>query len=116
MSLPVMSWLRLHKAFILPHLQYCFLISHFSNTKNCDKLESLDKRMLQFIFNDSLSSYDELLKKAKITSLYTGRLHKILKVVSKSLFFSMYPRYLKELFVFRNSSNSLRGWNILTTT
>ena len=65
-------------------------------------------------FNDSLSSYDELLKKAKIASLYTGRLHKILVVVFKSLFVSTYPGYLKELFVSRNSSYSLRGKNILT--
>ena len=57
--------LRLYKAFILPHFQYCSLIWHFSGTRNCDKLESLNKRILRFIFNDSLSSYDELLKKAK---------------------------------------------------
>ena len=106
--------LRLYKAFILPHFQYCSLIWHFSGTRNCDKLESLNKRILRFIFNDSLSSYDELLKKAKIASLYTGRLHKILMVVFKSLFVSTYPGYLKELFVFRNSSYSLRGKNILT--
>ena len=64
--------LRLYKAFILRHFQYCSLIWHFSGTRNCDKLESLKKRILRFIFNDSLSSYDELLKKAKIASLYTG--------------------------------------------
>ena len=73
--------LRLYKAFILPHLQYCSLIWRFSGTRNCDKLESLNKRILRSIFNDSSSSYDELLKKAKIASLYTGRLHKILLVV-----------------------------------
>lgn len=50
---------------------------------------------------------DELLKKAKIASLYTGRLHKILMLVFKSLFFSTYPGYLKELFVVRNSSYSI---------
>ena len=61
--------LRLYKAFILPHFQCCSLIWHFSGTRNCDKLESLNKRILRFIFNDSLSSYDELLKKAKIASL-----------------------------------------------
>ena len=106
--------LRLYKAFILPQFQYCSLIWHFSGTRNCDKLESLNKRILRFIFNNSLSSYDELLKKAKIASLYTGRLHKIIIVVFKSLFVSTYSGYLKELFVFRNSSYSLRGNNILT--
>ena len=106
--------LRLYKAFILPHFQYCSLIWHFSGTRNCDKLESLNKRILRFIFNDPLSGYDELLKKAKTASLYTGRLQKILMIVYKSLFVSTYPRYLKELFVFRNSSYLLRGKNILT--
>ena len=51
-----------------------------------------------------------LLKKAKMASLYTGRL----MVVFKSLFVSTYPGYLKEIFIFRNSSYSLRGKNILT--
>ena len=64
--------LRLCKTFILPHFQYCSLIWHFSGTRNCDKLVSLNKRILRFIFNDSLSSYDELLKKAKICLLYTS--------------------------------------------
>ena len=106
--------LRLYKAFILPHFYYCSLIWHFSGTRNYDKLESLNKRILRFIFKDSFSGYDELLKKAKTVSLYNGRLHKILMVVFKSLFVSTYPGYLKELFVFRNSSYSLRGKNILT--
>ena len=35
-------------------------------------------------------------------------------MVFKSLFVSTYPRYLKELFVFRNSSYLLRGKYILT--
>jgi len=35
-------------------------------------------------------------------------------VVFKSLLFSAYPGYLKELFVFCNSSYPLKGKNILT--
>ena len=34
-------------------------------------LELLNKRILRFLFNDVYSSYDELLKKAKKTSLYS---------------------------------------------
>ena len=51
-----------------------------------DKLELLNKRILRFIFDDVNSSYDELLKKAKTTSLYSGRNHKMLIVMFKSLF------------------------------
>ena len=96
--------LRLYKAFIQPHLQYCSVIWHFWGTKNCDRLQSLNKHILRFTFNDLMSSYDELLKKAKIASLLTGRLPKILMVVFKSLLVSTYPGYLKEVFLLRNSS------------
>ena len=96
--------LRLYKAFIQPHLQYCSVIWHVWGTKNCDRLQSLNKHILRFTFNDLMSSYDELLKKAKIASLLTGRLPKILMVVFKSLLVSTYPGYLKELFLLRNSS------------
>ena len=72
--------LCLYKAFILPHFQYWSLIWHLSGTRNCDKLESLNKRILRFIFNDSLTSYDELLKKAKIASLYAYLFLRILDI------------------------------------
>ena len=80
--------LRLCKAFVLPHFQYCSLIWHFCGTRNHDKLETLDKRILRFVFNDTNSSYDELLKKAETASLYNGRIHNMLIVVFKSLFVS----------------------------
>jgi len=38
--------LHLYKAFILPHPQYCSLIWHFSGSRNCDKLESLNECIL----------------------------------------------------------------------
>lgn len=67
---PEMSMmLRLYKAFVLQHLQYCSLMWHFCGTRNCDRFESLNKRILRYIFNDTMSSHDVLLKKAK--HLYT---------------------------------------------
>ena len=86
--------LRLFKAFVLPHSHYCSLIWHFSGARNRNKT----KRILRFIFSDVNSSYDELLKMAKTTRLYSGRNHKMLIVVFKSLFVSSYPKYLKKLF------------------
>ena len=106
--------LCLYKAFALPHFQYCSPIWNFYGTRNCDKLETLNKRILKYILNDTNSSYDELLKKAMTASLYDGRIHSMLIVVFKSLFISMYAKYLKELFTLRNSKYFLRGKNILT--
>ena len=60
--------------------------------KNRDKLQLLNKRILKFIVNYANSSYEELLNKAKTTSisLYSGRNHKMLIVVFKSLLVSAY--------------------------
>ena len=82
--------------------------------RNRDKLELLNKRILRFIFNDANSSYDELLKKAKTTSLYSRRNHKVLIVVFKSLFVSAYPNYLKKVFSLHSSKYFLRGNNVLS--
>ena len=82
--------LPLYKAFVLLHFHYCTLIWHFCGARNSDKLELLNKRILRFIFNDVISSYAELLNKTKTTSLYSGRNHKMLIVVFKSLFVTAY--------------------------
>ena len=63
--------------------------------------------------SDKMSSYHELLFKESKDISNNRRLHKVLIVVFKSLFVSTYPEYLKELFVLRNLSYSLRGKNIL---
>ena len=71
---------------------------------------------MRFIFNDVNSSYDELLKKAKTTSLSSGRYRKMLIVTFKSLFVSAYPNCLKKLLSLRSSKYYyiLRGNNVLS--
>ena len=41
--------IRFYKAFALPHFQYCSLIWHFCGTRNRDKLETLNKRILRLM-------------------------------------------------------------------
>ena len=43
--------LKLYNAFILPHFQYYFMVWHFCSSRNCEKLESLNKRALRIVFN-----------------------------------------------------------------
>jgi hypothetical protein len=47
---------------------------HFCNKNNTSKLEKIQERALQFIYDDFVSSYDELLVKAKIPSLKIRRM------------------------------------------
>ena len=54
------TMLRLYKAFVLPHFYYCSTVCHFCGSRNTDKLETLNKRILRFIFGRNLN-YQQLL-------------------------------------------------------
>ena len=62
--------LTLYKAFILPHFQYCSSVWHFCSSRNTDKLESLNKRVIRAIFSDWNANYNELLNKSGTISLF----------------------------------------------
>ena len=49
------------KAFILPHFHYCSMIWHFCNSEDSVKLDTLNRRILRFVFKDWDSNYDTLL-------------------------------------------------------
>ena len=105
--------MKLYKACILPHFHYCSTVWHFCGSRNTDKLEALNKRILRYILKDKTSDYKKLLEKSGTVSLYNKRLQNMLLVVYKSLHFNDYPRYLKDLFTLRSVTYSLRGTDIL---
>jgi hypothetical protein len=43
---------------------------HFCTEKNSKKIEKVQERALRFVYEDYNSSYDKLLKKAKVPSLH----------------------------------------------
>ena len=75
--IPTEAKLQLCKAAILPHLTYCHLTWHFCKVSNRRKLERIQERGLTAVFKDRLSSYEKLLAKADILSLYNRRLQDI---------------------------------------
>ena len=99
--------LKLYKAYILPHFDYCSSVWHFCGTRNTDKLEALNKRILRFIFGDYLSPYDSLLTRVNNNSLYNKRVQNFLILPYKSLFFTHFPAYMKDMFSPRYSSYNL---------
>ena len=70
--------LKLYNALILPHLQYCSTVWHFCSARNRDQLESLNKRALRVVFNDKVSSYQQLLYKSEGSNLYNRRIQNML--------------------------------------
>ena len=106
--------LKLYNAFILPHLQYCSTVWHFCSARNRDKLESLNKRALRVVFNDKVSSYQQLLYKSEGSNLYNRREQNMLITIYKCLNCNSFPKYLKDMLHLRHSEYSLRKTNILS--
>ena len=67
---------KLHsfKAAILPYLTYCHVTWHFFQASDKRKLERIQERGLRAVFRDSKSTYEQLLKKGILKSLYERRL------------------------------------------
>ena len=86
----------------------------FCGKRNSEKLESLNRHKLRYIFQDKESNYHELLPQANTSTLYNARMHSMLSMVYKSLIHRKYPNYIKRLF--RTSKYMLRGQNILALT
>ena len=107
--------LRFYKAFIMPHFNYCSSVWHFCGTRNTEKIDILNKQILRFILQDYNSPYDSLLSKVNSKSLYKRRLQTFLIIFFyKSLFFTRYPGYLRDIFSLWSTSYSLRGNYILS--
>ena len=71
-----------------------------------------NKSILRFILQDYSSPYDILLSKVNLKSLFIRRLQNFIITLYKSLFFTNYRGYLKDMFTVRSSSYNLRGNHI----
>ena len=87
------------------------MVWHFCQAQDAEKLKLLNKCILRFIFRDW--NCDSLLKRGDTLSLAIKRVSNVMMCIFKSMNFTNYPAYLKELFRFRSSDYSLRGTNVL---
>ena len=98
----------------MPHFNYCSSVWYFCVARNTEKIDTLNKRILRFILQDYNCPYDSLLSKVNCKSLYKRRLQTLLIILYKSLFFTRYPGYLRDMFSLRSTPYSLRGNYILS--
>ena len=75
--IPCDAKLSLYKSSILPHLTYCHLVWHFCNASDRRKLEQIQERALRAVYKTRSASYQELLDRAKLPTLYNRRLQDI---------------------------------------
>ena len=85
------------KSFIVSNLSYCKAVWHFCDERRSNKLESLQKRGLRIALDDYESPYENLLEKAKLSSLRDGRVFTMLTEVYKARKGGT-PGYIRDMF------------------
>lgn len=111
--IPIHAKLRIYKSAILPHFDYCNLVWHFCKVSDKNKLERINERGLRAVYCDYQSPYEELLKRAKLTTLYNRRLQNIgifmYKIKNKLL-----PQTVIDLFSSPSHKYNLRNTDFST--
>ena len=89
--------LKIFISFIMPQITYCHIVWHFCRASDSRKIERVQERALRAFYCDLRSSYDELLKKAKLTTQGCRRLQDIAIIMYKAKY-NMCPPYIKDIF------------------
>ena len=72
------------QSFAFSNFNYCPLVWHFSSEKSMKKIEKVHERALIFLYNDSNSSYDDLLSKAGKCTTKISRLRTLCTEIYKN--------------------------------
>ena len=78
----------------------------FSRTKSLNKVASLQNRALCFLYQDYVSSYEELLQKAGKDTMKVNRLKSLCIEIYK-LINNINPTYMNEIFKLRKISRAV---------
>ena len=105
---PCAAKLSLYKSSILPHLTYCHLVWHFCKSSDCRKLERVQERALRAVYKSKSESYQELLNRAKIPTLYNRRLQDIATLMYK-VKHGLAPTIVSDMFNCKSQRYSLRN-------
>ncbi len=93
------------ESFILSCFNYCPLVWHFCSNESNKKMEKIQKRALRLLLNDTISSYDELLKKANMPYMKIKRLQQLAIEIFKTLN-GLNPVYMQDIFIRNTTSES----------
>ena len=102
----------LFRCFILSHFNYCALAWHFCEITKTKKLEKVQCRALQFVFQDFSSTYQALLKRAGLPTLKRAREKMIVVEVFKSVH-HLSPKVMWGMFQPKSTPYKLRTKNNL---
>ena len=87
---------------------YFPLVWMFSSIKSLNKVESLQKRPLCFLYEDYVSSYEELLQKTAKDTIKVNSLGNFCIEINKFIN-KINPTYINEIFKLREVSRAVRS-------
>lgn len=95
---------------MLSNFNICTLSWHSCSETNTKKIEKLQERALGFVYDDHVSTYDELLLRANVPSL---RRLRTMALETYKILHNLSPPCLTDLLNFINSKYNFRYTNIL---
>ena len=104
--------LTIFHSFMLSNFNFCPLSWHFCSEGNTKKIEKVQERALRFVYDDFVSTYEELLEKAKIPTLKIRRLRTMALETFKILH-DLAPPSLSNLVNIKENKYNFRYSNIL---
>ena len=95
------------KSFISSNFNYCHMSWMFCGRTNLNKLEKLQERALWFVFRDTISSYESLLKRGNFLPFSAYRIP-CLGIETYKCFHGLKPDYMHKLFKQLSTQYNLR--------
>ena len=102
------SRLAIYRTFILANFSYCPLVWHFCGIEKSKVMEKIQERALRFVYNDSVSSYEELCKKGDHKMLYISRLQQM-AIETYKIVNGHCPTYLEDLIQIKENFYNMRS-------
>ena len=94
-------------SYIISNFNYCPLVWMFSTAKSLNKIESLQKRTLRFLYNDYSISYEGLLEKAGKVKMNVYRLRNLCVEIYKTIN-KLNPEFMNNIFKVKENKRVVR--------
>jgi hypothetical protein len=104
----ISSKMAIFRSYIISCMSFCSVVWHFCGKMNTMKIEKIQERALRTVYLDYYSSYENLLIKAKISTLKNVRFVNTVIVVFK-IMNNLAPSYLDTLIETRNCKHNIRS-------
>ncbi len=103
---------KVFNAFIRANLNYCPLVWINRNKTDLTRLEKVQERAVRLIYNDKVSSYDDLLQRARVPSVLVRWQRVLATEVFKALK-GISPPYIQDMFKQKDVPYNLRASKII---